>query len=196
MYLYSLHAWTFFKPIFFQTGFSFIKIYVQNIHFLALLRQSQSHFNNRRREIFEHTCRCLWNSFRLKEIFTSRIYYVKYFSQLFWKSFESLKAYSTLIENCWQMCFDRNITRCISALTNITKGEDIPRHTSVETLLSTFFYKCFVCFQAFDRFSRHQRKAFHEQIFLPTRFVRIFVQPERFLKTPTSLCSYSPSFFC
>ena len=48
------------------------------------------------------------------------------------------------------------------------KGEDTPRHISVKTHLSTVFYKCIVCFQVFNKFSRHLQKGIHVQIFLPT----------------------------
>ena len=35
------------------------------------------------------------------------------------------------------------------------KDEDTPRHVSVEIHLLTVFYKCAVCFQAFNKFTRH-----------------------------------------
>ena len=69
-------------------------------------------------------------------------------------------------------------TREISYLFNTSKyrkGEDTPRHISVKMHMSTVFYKCIVCFQVFDRFSRHLQKVFHVQIFLPIWL------PERFL---------------
>ena len=51
--------------------------------------------------------------------------------------------------------------REVSYLSKINKyhtGQDAPRHISVEIHLSTVFYKCIICFQAFDRFSRHLEK--------------------------------------
>ena len=68
-------------------------------------------------------------------------------------------------------------TREISYLFNTNKyrkGEDTPRHIPVEIHLSTVFYKCIiVCFQTFDKFSKHLEKVFHVQIFLPTWLVKI-----------------------
>ena len=58
---YSFHI--FFWNLFFQNGFSFIKIYVQSIHIVYL----------EERKLIEHTCRCLWKSFGLIEIFTKRV---------------------------------------------------------------------------------------------------------------------------
>ena len=67
-------------------------------------------------------------------------------------------------------------TREISYLFNANKyhkGEDTPRLIPVEINLATVFYKRIVCFQAFDKFSRHLKKVFHVQIFLPTWLVKI-----------------------
>ena len=67
-------------------------------------------------------------------------------------------------------------TREISYLFNINKYhkcEDTARHTHVKIHLSTVFYKCIVCFQAFERFSRHLKKVFYVQKFLATWLVKI-----------------------
>ena len=72
-------------------------------------------------------------------------------------------------------------TREISYLFNVNKYhkcEDAPRHTSVEINLSTVFYKCIVCFQAFERFSRHLKKVFHVQKFLATWLIKISFNPK------------------
>ena len=60
------------------------------------------------------------------------------------------------------------------------KGEDTHRHISVEIHLLKIFYKYIVCFQTFDRFSKHLEKAFHVQIFLPTWLVKISFLPKYF----------------
>ena len=78
------------------------------------------------------------------------------------------------------MCFDRNMSRCMFDLTNVTEDEDIPRYIFVETHLWIFFYKCIVYFQVFERFSRYLKKVFHVQIFLPTRFVKISINLKNF----------------
>ena len=74
-------------------------------------------------------------------------------------------------------------TREIGYLFNTSeyrKGEDTLRHIPVEIHLSTVFYKCIVCFQAFDKFLRHLEKVFHVQIFLPTWLVKISFIPKDF----------------
>ena len=49
------------------------------------------------------------------------------------------------------------------------KGEDTLRDIPVEIHLSPVFYKCIIiCFQTFDKFSKHLEKVFHVQIFSPT----------------------------
>ena len=60
-------------------------------------------------------------------------------------------------------------TREISYLFNANKyhkGEDTPRLIPVEINLATVFYKRIVCFQAFDKFSRHLGKVFQPERFL------------------------------
>ena len=73
-------------------------------------------------------------------------------------------------------------TKEISYLFNINKYhkcEDTPRQT-VEIHLSTVFYKCIVCFGAFERFSRHLKKEFHVQKFLATWLVKVSFSPKDF----------------
>ena len=45
--------------------------------------------------------------------------YVKYFFQVSWKSIENLKAHNTLIQNCREMCFDRNTYRWNTSSSNL-----------------------------------------------------------------------------
>ena len=62
-------------------------------------------------------------------------------------------------------------TKEISYLSNTNKyhkGEDTVRHIPVEIHLLTVFYKCIVCFQALDKFSKHLEIVFHVRKFLPT----------------------------
>ena len=60
------------------------------------------------------------------------------------------------------------------------KDEGTPRLISVEINLVTVFYKCIVCVQAFDKFSRHLEKVVHVQIFLPTWLVKMSFSPKDF----------------
>ena len=74
-------------------------------------------------------------------------------------------------------------TREISYLFNTNKyhkGEGTPRLIPVEINLATVFYKCIVCFQAFNKFSRHLEKVFHIQISLPAWLVKISFSPKDF----------------
>ena len=74
-------------------------------------------------------------------------------------------------------------TREISYLFNTNKyhkGGDTPRLIPVEINLAIVFYKRIVCFQAFDKFSRHLKKVFHVQIFLPACLVKISFSPKDF----------------
>ena len=81
----------------------------------------------------------------------------------------------------------------LESQSNIYKGEDTPRHISVEIHLSTVFYRCIVYFQAFDIFSRHLKKVFHVQIFLPTRLVKITFRPKDFQRHQQACSNSSPS---
>ena len=87
-------------------------------------------------------------------------------------------------------------TRETSYLFNINKYhkcKGTARHTHVKIHLSTVFYKCIVCFQAFERFSRHLKKVFYVQKFLATWLVNISFSPKDFQRHQQA-CSISSLF--
>ena len=86
--------------------------------------------------------------------------------------------------------------RAISYLFNINKYhkcEDTAKHNHVKIHLSTVLYKRIVCFQAFERFSRHLKKVFYVQKFLATWLVNISFSPKDFQRHQQA-CSISSLF--
>ena len=61
------------------------------------------------------------------------------------------------------------------------KGEDTPRHIPVEIHLPTVFNKRIICFQAFDKFSRHLEKSISSSDIFTSFVSKNFFQLERFL---------------
>ena len=71
----------------------------------------------------------------------------------------------------------REISYLFNTNNKYHKGEDTPRH-----ILSKYICRQFsvVCFQVFDKFSRHLEKLFQVQTFLPTWLVKISFSPKDF----------------